>query len=354
MGASMSDSSKPVTIKDIARECGVTATTVSLALRNHPRISDKTKAKVRATAEKLGYHRNPMISALMANLSQSRTPLAALPLAVIYTHDWEMIQENSFHSNIWGGMDQRAQRLGFKLERFHLNEKRMTGRRLTQILDTRGITGLIVPPLYTPGGHLSIDWPHFSAVAIGYSMLSPNLHRVCPNQYRGIRMALRELTKRGYTRPGLLLNRQSDQRSLHLWSSGFLGYEAQQNREEVVPILNTDNVHAEELKSWLDTHRPDVIVSSDLEVLKALDELEIRYPEEIGVVTLSRCIAENGIAGIDQQAFAIGEAAVEQVVQMMYYNQRGIPELPRVIQIPSRWGEGPSIRPKPVSATLED
>lgn len=341
----MTENEKPVTIKDIARECGVTATTVSLALRNHPRISDATKAKVRAAADKMGYHRNPMISALMANLSQSRTPLAALPLAVIYTHEWEMIQENSFHANIWAGMEERAKRLGFKLERFHLNDKRMTGRRLTQILDTRGIHGLIVPPLFNPGSHLSLDWKSFSSVAIGYSMLSPNLHRVCPDQYRGIRMAMRELTKRGYERPGLLLNRQSDQRTLHLWSSGFLGYEEHQNRKEMVPILNPGNINTGELKEWIDTFQPDVIISSDLEVLAPLQKLGLRCPEDIGVISLSRYIAGNGIAGIDQQSFAIGEAAVEQVVQMMYYNERGIPELPRVIQIPSRWGEGSSIRP---------
>ena len=44
---------KYVTLKDLAKECGVTPTTVSLALRNHPRISDATKENVRKAAKKL-------------------------------------------------------------------------------------------------------------------------------------------------------------------------------------------------------------------------------------------------------------------------------------------------------------
>ena len=212
---------KYVTLKDLAKVCGVTPTTISLALRNHPRISDATKEKVRAAAEELGYRRHPMLSALMANLNQSRPSTAAVPLAAIYMHDFAAIKENSYHLKAWQGMERRASELGFKLERFHLDQKKMTGKRLTQILTTRGISGLIIPPLMKAGGHLNLDWEEFSVMAIGYSMLSPNMHRVCPDQYRGIRLALRELKHLGYKRPGLLLNHQSDLRTLHLWSSGF-------------------------------------------------------------------------------------------------------------------------------------
>ncbi|QHI69329.1 LacI family DNA-binding transcriptional regulator [Tichowtungia aerotolerans] len=339
----MSESGKAVTIKDIALECGVTATTVSLALRNHPRISDATKAKVREAAERLNYRRNPMVSALMANLSQSRKPVAALPLAAVYTHDLKAIEENSYHLNIWKGMERRASELGFKLERFYLIPQKMSGRRLTQILVTRGISGIIIPPLLHAGGHLSIDWKEFSAVAIGYSMLSPNLHRICPDQYRGIRMVLRELKQLGYKRPGLLLNRQSDLRTIHLWSSGFYGYEHAQKKKGIIPVLECNEVSEEELQKWYEKYTPDVIISSDFNIIDPLHKMGLQFPEDVGLVTLSRYSPAQGIAGIDQNADALGAAAIEQLVQMMYYNERGIPEMPRVVQIPSAWGKGESI-----------
>src|SRR5690606_25032789 len=58
-----------VTIKDIARELGISPSTVSRALKDHPDISPETKRAVNELAEKLNYQ--PNIVAL--SLRQSKT-----------------------------------------------------------------------------------------------------------------------------------------------------------------------------------------------------------------------------------------------------------------------------------------
>jgi LacI family transcriptional regulator len=52
------------TIHDIARELGVSASTVSRALNDHPNISSETKKKVSKLAEKLNYQPNNIAAAL--------------------------------------------------------------------------------------------------------------------------------------------------------------------------------------------------------------------------------------------------------------------------------------------------
>lgn len=47
-----------ITIKDIARELGLSVSTVGRALTDHPRISRETKERVQETAERLGYLAN--------------------------------------------------------------------------------------------------------------------------------------------------------------------------------------------------------------------------------------------------------------------------------------------------------
>jgi DNA-binding LacI/PurR family transcriptional regulator len=47
-----------VTIKDVAKEAGVATSTVSRVLSDSPKISDKTKKKVRKVMDELGYHLN--------------------------------------------------------------------------------------------------------------------------------------------------------------------------------------------------------------------------------------------------------------------------------------------------------
>ena len=46
-----------VTIYDLAKELNTSASTVSRALQNHPRISEKMKKAVSELAEKMNYHR---------------------------------------------------------------------------------------------------------------------------------------------------------------------------------------------------------------------------------------------------------------------------------------------------------
>jgi hypothetical protein len=60
------------TLQDVATRTGVHRTTVSLALRDHPRIPAETRARVRAAAEALGYRINPLVSALMQSRRTGR------------------------------------------------------------------------------------------------------------------------------------------------------------------------------------------------------------------------------------------------------------------------------------------
>ena len=44
-----------MTIKDVARACGVSTQTISRVLNNRPDVSDATREKVRAVIDQMGY-----------------------------------------------------------------------------------------------------------------------------------------------------------------------------------------------------------------------------------------------------------------------------------------------------------
>jgi DNA-binding LacI/PurR family transcriptional regulator len=60
-----------VTSQDVARAAGVSQQTVSLVMRNHPRISAKTKARVLAASATLGYQPNAAAASLRSARSQT-------------------------------------------------------------------------------------------------------------------------------------------------------------------------------------------------------------------------------------------------------------------------------------------
>ncbi len=68
-----------VTIKDIAAMTGLSWATISLSLRDHPRIPDSTKQRVRRVAQEMGYVYNRQA----ANLRLSRTRTLAVCLNTI-------------------------------------------------------------------------------------------------------------------------------------------------------------------------------------------------------------------------------------------------------------------------------
>ncbi len=67
---SASRSRSKVTIKDIARETGVSYSTVSRALNDHEGTSEATKIKVRSVAKRMGYEANTLARSLAMNRSK--------------------------------------------------------------------------------------------------------------------------------------------------------------------------------------------------------------------------------------------------------------------------------------------
>jgi LacI family transcriptional regulator len=63
----MKSDAKHKTIVDIAKKLGISPSTVSRALNNHPDINVKTKEKVRKIAKKLEYSPNTIAKSLKSN-----------------------------------------------------------------------------------------------------------------------------------------------------------------------------------------------------------------------------------------------------------------------------------------------
>ena len=57
-------SGRPAGIRDVAEAAGVSVATASLALNGRPGVAEKTRRRIAAVAERLGYHANPQARAL--------------------------------------------------------------------------------------------------------------------------------------------------------------------------------------------------------------------------------------------------------------------------------------------------
>jgi LacI family transcriptional regulator len=91
-----------VTIHDIAKKLNITASTVSRALQDHPRISDDTKKAVLKVAQKLNYQPNHIAAALRNGRSKI--------LGIIVPN-----VDRSFFSSVVFGIEEVANKAGYNV-----------------------------------------------------------------------------------------------------------------------------------------------------------------------------------------------------------------------------------------------
>ena len=337
---------RQITLKEVAQKAGVSIMTASRALRNQANVTDSTRERVEKAAQQLNYRPNPLVSALMSYRRASRVIRDTLTIAFITNFPrrdgWRTLRINQ---DFFDGAAQACMRHGYKLEEFWLREADMTTRRLSSILYSRNINGLLVAPLPVALGHMRLDWPNFSSVALGYSLAWPRLHRAVNHQFRSIRTALRRLRKLGYQKIGLALRASIEERVEHHYSGGFLVDQQRITSAQRVPMhVVADRDWTEKnFAKWFSKFRPEVVVSHHEEVLEWLARMKVRVPQETGFVHLNLPDISGRLAGIYQNGPEVGAAAADFLVAMLHRNERGIPELPHTILVEGTWINGKTL-----------
>ncbi len=337
-------------VRYIAKLAGVSASAVSLALRDSPRISAKTKARVRKLAHETGYTPDANIVHLMRHLRKPRAVRQQACFGVISFYDSLRPWERSRHlTKIHEGMQQRAGELGYRLEPLWLTAPGMTYRRFGDILAARGIEGLLCFGSPDFNQEFPGELDGHAVVTVGLSIRTP-LHRVTSHFYNNTLQALNRVHALGYRRPGLVLGMHEDTRSASAHASAYLGWcEHELGSQGARPILRLREVEEPALTGWLVKNRPDVVVFVHLPEMiprfrAILKRLQISIPKSLGVVVLSHEVEGTGFAGLRQNQLLMGSWAVELLAARIANHDFGIPVNPRTEMVESEWVNGDSLR----------
>jgi DNA-binding LacI/PurR family transcriptional regulator len=122
------------TIKDIARECGVSLSTVSLVLNNNPRISEETRTKVLAVVEKHGYQPNINARGLASRSSKT--------LSVVVPH-LNHVFADIYFGEIVSGIYDRATEQNYKVILDIANAKFVESQEYLNLLKSKRADGML-------------------------------------------------------------------------------------------------------------------------------------------------------------------------------------------------------------------
>lgn len=334
-----------ITIRDIANSLGYHASTVSLALRDDPRLPKKTRVAVQKAAAKMGYAPDPMVQALAAYRTAIKPAADHGTLAWLSNESASQIGPGYIFSRYLEGASNRARELGYKLEEFVLRAPQMTPRRMVQILQARGISGVVVAPQPADRirARIRMDWSPFSAVTIGYSLAWPPLHLITNHQYNTVKIAYRKLNSLGYRRIGLCIDRVINGRCNGGFLGGFLSESARWMSPQKLEPFVYDKWTTREFKKWYRDNKPDALILHDANnIERAIADLKVDVPGEIGMVCMTK--TSRGYASVDQNSEEVGIASIDLLVSMMHRNERGVPAISRCVLIEGTWQDGSTVR----------
>ena len=348
------DTRRP-TQRDIALKAGVGRSTVSLALKGHPKISVETRERIMQAAQSLNYSPDPMLSALATYRNRIREQAFHGTLAWLVNaqpgYDWE---QGPYYSSYFAGAATRAASHGYHLEKFSLNTHGISRSRLHSILTARNVKGLLLCPQPRAGTSMDFVWDDFAAVTFGYTLVSPLLHTVASAHFLNTRHVVRELAARGYTRIGLVIDRTTDRRCGSNVYAGFLIEQELDERLVRLPaFLDHDPVQIREekdygrkLHQYVKEHQLDALLTSDYRILEILGTEGIRAQQDIGVAGLSLPSADTALSGVVEDSTQIGAVAMDLLVGMVQRGERGIPLSPIRTHLEGIWHEGKTLRPR--------
>ena len=303
---------RQVTIKDIAEKLGISTSTVSRALKDHPDISIKTREAVKELSSLLGYRPNR----IALNLKQSRTNTIGLLVPEV---------EHHFFSSVINGIEEVAYEDSFSVMVFQSNESYLKEVLNTQTLLTNRVDGVLVS--FSKETH---DFSHFEQLidneipVVFFDRVLPTLHADCVmvDDYSGAYNAVSHLINQGcrkiafYSAPQHLL---LGKRRWEGYKDALEKHGIPFTRDLVYPCDSYESAVKISKSVLKKKDRPDGIFAvNDLTaigVMKVARQLGIVIPDELRLIgfenSKSAMICEPELSSVDQFGVDLGKKATQ-------------------------------------------
>lgn len=347
-----------ITLQDIADKADVSKMTVSMALRDSPRITQERRWQIQKLAREMGYIADPFLARLSNYRHQGEACRSQGTLA--WLNHWptpEKLRSYGEFEIYFCAARQAAKVLGYRLDEVVWPKDR-PAKSVENGLLRRGVLGLLIPPHPKETQWEDFDWSKFSLMRFGLSVTSVDCNLVSADHQRAMVMAVCKIFDHGYRKIGLVYNREHDCSIGGNYYGGFMWACRQLGLEKIIPPLDSETrtprlaaQSRENLKTWLQAHEPEALLTTVPEAALFLRESGYEIPRDIALAgaSLNDILVD---AGIDQHSEAVGRIAAEMLIKQISLNERGVPPDPSRILVESRWRDGASLPRKSLRAEI--
>jgi len=309
-----------VTIKDIARELGISPSTVSRALKDHPDISSDTKKAVNELAEKLNYQ--PNIVALSLRQRKTNTIGVIIPELVHF-----------FFSTVISGIESVAYEAGYNVILAQSNESYQREVIALKALFNSRVDGMLLSV-----SRETTNFDHIESIIskgvpiVFYDRMynNPNTSKVIVDDYIGAKEAVFHLIDQGCKRIAHLVGAPS----LIITKDRLRGYQDALNEKElelkenytiICPSGSFEEGKKATKKLLALATLPDAIFAGNdpmaMGAMMAIKEKGLKIPQDIAVVGFSNWffgeLMDPSLTTVDQPGFEMGQEAARLLIRQI-------------------------------------
>lgn len=305
-----------VTLKDIARETGLSTATVSYVLNGKENILEETKQKVREAAEKLGYVTNYSARSLAMNSSN------LIGVVIPQTEPGSaMVFENPFYSEILSSIEYHARRIGYHI----IISGTDADEKYYKLAKERNLDGIIIIGVYSEDFYSGLQNAKIPIVLVDSYVDKHNFNCVRINDEQSAYQMTKYLIDYGHTDIALITGKLKDggvhEKRYEGYAKALSEAGITINRHNILEgKTNFDSgvLLAEQLVQQ--TKATAVFCTADILALGAvqqLGKLGVKIPQEMSVVGFDNLsfarYCSPSITTVGQDIYEKGRQAVELI-----------------------------------------
>lgn len=316
-------SKQKVTIYDLAKRLGTTASTVSRALQNNPRISQKTREAVMALARELNYFPDPIAHHLRTGKGNV--------LGIIVPRI-----DRNFFATIISAFQNVAQQEGYQIIIAASDEKAGDESAALDAMIQKKVDGIAISlSVNTPSDNNYAERCESAHIPlVFFDRLPDNYEKfstVANDNYQIGYDAAVQLIRRGCKKLGHLAGpntRREYQERAEGFKQAILDKGLEFNAEWIIPAITTESGYAAALKIQQMRNRPDgIFAAGDYSAISCMDTLQrkgIRIPQDIAMIGVANepfdAYLATPLASFDLHRHHIGEKTAEMLLSLIKQN----------------------------------
>lgn len=310
-----------VTIKEVAKLAKVAPSTVSRVIADNPRISEATKRKVKKVMEELGYHPNLNARSLSSKTTQT--------IGLVMPSSGDVVFQNPFFSTVLQGISEGAHEKKYALQMTTGRSEQETFEAVIEMVQGKRVDGMIL--LHSKVEDQVIMYlskMDFPFVVIGKpAKYTEEIAHVDNDNVGAMKEATDFLIKLGHEKIAFI----GGSTELMVTVDRLNGYK-QALEEAYIPINEEYIKHEEFLREGgqeavselmaLPERPTSLLVVDDfmaLGVLNKLDELGIKVPDDVSVVSFNNILlaemSKPPLTSMDINILKLGIEASRSLIQ---------------------------------------